>query len=82
MNEPIFSGGSREEGTMGMRSPVHFFCHFHAVFGENYANPSGLTSFLEGDVVDVYLAEIYDNTSLYMSSLPYNTFTGFRIAPE
>ena len=38
--------------------------------------------FRAGDIVDVYTGEIYDNTSLYMSSYPYNTFTGFRIAPD
>ena len=78
--------GKRVWGTCG--PPVQFFSAkiMPTPLGwlprqENLGSATGYC-FLEGDVVDVFLAEIYDNTSLYMSSNPYNTFTGFRIAPE
>ena len=41
-----------------------------------------IVSFSAGDVVNVVYTAGIDDTPVSSNSMPHNTFTGFRIAPE
>ena len=47
-----------------------------------YYVASSMPLFYLGDLVDVFYNAGTDDTPLVSNSVPYNTFTGFRIAPE